>query len=334
MARPPKRPEPVIGEPSARRFDEVELASEGAVLRGRFYAPPDGVKAPVVVMAHGFSATIAMTADRYAEVFADAGLCVLLYDHLGFGASSGEPRQEINPWLQARGYRDAITFAATLPGVDGDRVALWGDSFSGAVVLVVAGVDDRVAAVVAQVPATGREMAPADPEGGLYRALRDTVLSGDVSGGPGDRIGPLPVVSADQIHAPSLLQPIQAYRWFVEYGGRFGTGWENRATRVTPKTPAPFHAGIAAAHIGCPVLMQISSVDEMAGADPAVARSVYAAIPGPKELLEIDGGHFGLLHHPSRWFDDASNAQRAFLLRVLRPARTQTTALLERGHEP
>jgi hypothetical protein len=312
-----------MAEPSSPRFDEVEFASEGALLRGRFYAPSGCVNAPIVVMAHGFSATITMTADRYAEIFAGAGLCVLLYDHRGFGASSGEPRQEINPWVQARGYRDAMTFATTLPGVDPDRIGLWGDSFSGAVVLVVAGIDDRVAAVVAQVPATGSEAAPADPDGDLYRALRDLLLTGDI-GGPRDRIGPLPVVSADPINAPSHLQPIQAYRWFVEYGGRFGSRWENRATRVSLKDAPPFHAGITAPKIGSPVLMQISSVDEMAGADPSVARSVHAAIPGRKTLLEIDGGHFGLLQYPSRWFDDASNAQRDFLLRMLRPAPTQT----------
>ncbi len=321
-----------MAEPSSPPFDEVEFASEGALLRGRFYAPSGCVDAPVVVMAHGFSATISMTADRYAEVFADAGLGVLLYDHRGFGASSGEPRHEINPWLQARGYRDAMTFATTLPGVDRARIALWGDSFSGAVVLVVAGVDDRVGAVVAQVPATGREPAPADPDGDLYRALRDLILTGDLDG-PADRIGPMPVVSADQVYAPSLLQPIQAYRWFVEYGGRFGSRWENLATRVILKDVPPFHAGITAPHITSPVLMQISVVDEMAGADPSVARSVHAAIPGRKALLEIDGGHFGLLHHPSRWFDDASDAQRAFLLRVLHPARTQTRSQPERGHE-
>lgn len=244
-------------------FEAVEFESEGAVLRGRFYRPLDSRgAAPVVVMAHGFSATITMTADRYAEVFASAGLAVVLYDHRNFGISGGEPRFEINPWLQARGYRDTITFAATLPGVNGARVGLWGDSLSGAVVLVVAGVDERVPAVVAQVPAIGREMAPPDPDRQLYEALRRTLLDGDISGGPNETVGPLPVVSADQIHAPSLLQPIQAFRWFVEYGGRFGTGWENRATRVTPETPAPFHAGLAAPRIRCPVLMQISPVGD------------------------------------------------------------------------
>lgn len=298
-------------------FETVAFESQSALLRGRLYRPADSGPLPVVVMAHGFSATITMTADRYAEVFQEAGLAVVLYDHRNFGASDGQPRHEINPWLQARGYRDAITFATTLPGVDGTRVALWGDSFSAAVALVVAGVDERVAAVVAQTPATGREHAPPDADGRLYEALRVTLADGDISGGPDDTVGPLPVVSPDQLHMPSLLQPIQAYRWFIEYGGRFGTGWENRATRVIPKTPAPFHAGIAAPHIACPLLMQISPVDEMQAADPSVAHAVYDAVGGPKKIVEIDGGHFGLLHHPSPWFDVASAAQRDFLVRAL-----------------
>jgi cephalosporin-C deacetylase-like acetyl esterase len=300
-------------------FETVEFESHGATLRGRLYRPVDRRPgpAPIVVMAHGFSATITMTIDRYAEVFAAAGLAVLLYDHRNFGASDGEPRFEINPWVQARGYLDAMTFAAAQPNVDEARIALWGDSFTGAVVLVVAGIDERVAAVVAQVPATGSEMAPADADGRLYDALRTTLLDGDVSGGPDDTIGPLPVVSADQMHAPSLLKPIQAYRWFIEYGGRFGTGWENVATRLTPKTPAPFHAALAAPRIGCPALMQIAPDDEMVGANPQVARAVADMIPGPKEIMEIDGGHFGLLHHPSGWFDVACDAQRRFLCSTL-----------------
>ena len=60
-------------------------------------------------MAHGTSATIGMVADQYAEAFHDARLSVLLYDHRGFGASDGEPRLEINPWLQAQGYRDGLS---------------------------------------------------------------------------------------------------------------------------------------------------------------------------------------------------------------------------------
>src|SRR5438105_2609229 len=86
----------------------VEFPSEGATLRGRFYYREDApVPAPLVIMAHGTSATTTMAIDRYAEVLHAAGLCVLLYDHRNLGQSGGEPRQQINPWVQARGYRSA-----------------------------------------------------------------------------------------------------------------------------------------------------------------------------------------------------------------------------------
>lgn len=268
-------------------------------------------------MAHGTSATISMTADRYAEVFREAGFAVLLYDHRNFGASGGEPRQEINPWVQVRGYCDAMTYLESVPGIDRDAIAIWGDSNSAAEVIVVGAVDQRPAAVIAQIPAIGARHAPPDADGALFAALGDTVRAGSLHGGPQETTGPLPVVSADQLHAPSLLTPIQAFRWFVEYGGRHGSRWENRVTRVLPPTPCPFHAGIAAPYLLHPLLMLIAPEDEMPGADPEVSRAAYDSVPGPKELVEIDGGHFGLLHHPSALFDQSSHAQSEFLLRTL-----------------
>ena len=93
---------------------EVTFKSEGTEMSAWYYLPDSPPSWPLVVMAHGFSATTEMVADRYADVFNEAGLAVLLFDHRGFGESGGEPRQQINPWIQARGYRDAISFATTL----------------------------------------------------------------------------------------------------------------------------------------------------------------------------------------------------------------------------
>jgi uncharacterized protein len=297
-------------------FELVEFPSEGATLRGRLYvrsAPRRPL--PVVVMAHGLSATIhGMTADRYAELFSDAGFAVLLYDHRNFGISDGEPRQQINKWVQARGYRDAMTFLTQRPEIDANRIALWGDSMSAAEVIVVGAIDTRVKAVVAQVPACGDNPPPADPDGSLFASIKEKLLSGDVSATAENTIGPLPIVSCDQRGTPSILKALTAYRWFIEHGSRFQSKWENFATLVAPASP---NAVVCAAHLKAPLLIVLSPEDEMGGCSPAVTRMAFDAAPEPKEWFEIEGGHFGMLYHPSALFDQAGRAQRAFLLRHL-----------------
>jgi uncharacterized protein len=133
---------------------DIEFKTEnGVTLRGWHYVP-DGRqgKAPTIVMAHGFSAVKEMYLDRFAEAFAAAGLACVVFDNRNFGASDGEPRQEIDPWMQVRDYRDAITFAETLPETDAARIGIWGSSYSGGHVLVVGATDRRVKCVAAQVP--------------------------------------------------------------------------------------------------------------------------------------------------------------------------------------
>jgi uncharacterized protein len=301
-------------------YQVVEFPSEGAILRGRLYSNPDLPKPlPIVIMAHGFSATLnGMVADRYAESFAEAGLTVLLYDHYSFGISGGEPRRQINKWVQVRGYRDAINFVTTLPEIDTQRIALWGDSMSGAEVIVVGALDSRVKSIVAQVPACGDEPPPLDPDGLLFSTIRETFQSGDVTGTPDTTTGPLPVVSFDQQSIPSLLTPLTAFRWFIEYGGRFGTGWENSASLVAPTTPAPLHPALCAPYIRASLLMVVARDDEMPGAATHIVQKTFDVAPQPKEYFTIEGGHFGLLYYPSPLFDQVSKLEADFLGRRLK----------------
>src|ERR1700690_1277183 len=103
---------------------DVEFRTrDGVTLKACHYLPDrHSGKVPPIVMAHGFSAVKEMYLDKYAEVFAAAGLGALVFDNRNFGASGGEPRQEIDPWEQVRDYRDAITYAETLPETDADRI--------------------------------------------------------------------------------------------------------------------------------------------------------------------------------------------------------------------
>ena len=109
---------------------------------------------PCVVMAPGFAGTRdTSTLMDYARGFAAAGLDVVLFDYRGFGGSGGSPRQLVSVPRQRRDYRAAIAAARQLPGVDPERIVLWGVSYSGGHVVRVAAEDGRVAAVVAVTPA-------------------------------------------------------------------------------------------------------------------------------------------------------------------------------------
>lgn len=292
----------------------VEFSSLGVTLRGHLYIPKNtDHKVPVVIMAHGFSATISgMVADRYAESFQAAGFAVLLYDHYSLGISEGEPRQHHNEWVQVRGYIDAIDFVTTLSEIDQKRIAVWGDSTSGAEVIVVGALDDRVGAIVTQVPGCGDELPSADPDGVQFEAFRNIFLQGDFEYIPNEISEPMPVVSFDQLGTPSLMKPLTAFRWFIEYGGRFGTNWQNWATHSVPNRPEQFNPYLCAPFLKAPILFVIAKDDEMPGASSEIARKVYDAAPEPKELFVISGGHFGLLYYPSDIFEQCIKKQVDF----------------------
>lgn len=292
----------------------IAFDSGGVTLRGFLLSSSDAAHhRPAVIMAHGTSATIGMVAIEYARAFARGGLAVLIYDHRNFGSSDGEPRQEINPWVQCRGYLDALTFACSRPEVDPERLALWGDSYSGGQVIVASACDPRPKVVVAQCPVLGAKVPEVEPSAETLAVTKATLLSGNVGGTPETTTGPLPVVSPDQLGSPSLLTPIQAFRWFIEYGGRPGSGWLNRVTRVIPPTPVAFSPYLCAPYVQARVMLMVAPEDEMVHANYHVAKRAFDLMPGDKAWYDIADGHFGLIYHPGPRFDEAVSVQLAYL---------------------
>ena len=265
-------------------------AGDGTILRGWHYAA-DGGAAPLIVMAHGFSAVKEMHLDDYAAVFAAAGLSALVFDHRGFGASDGAVRQEADPLQQIRDYRDAITFAQTLPGTEPKRIGVWGSSYSGGHVLVVAATDRRVKCVVSQVPLISghrnmRRTVRADLVAGIqamFAADRAARYAGAAS-------AMLPVVS-DNPAGLAALASADSFRWFTETAAARAPAWRNEVTLKSVEMYTDYEPG---AHIGfispTPLLMLVADDDVVAVAD--LAFETYGRALEPKRLVTLKGGHF------------------------------------------
>jgi uncharacterized protein len=176
----------------------------GTPLYGKIFYPrdftPDGNRWPAVAVGHGINA-VAIGIEKFAARFAEHGLVAMAIDyrHYGFSGSGSdalmlvgddpstdaEPvtrrevplvvkRTHLNNVHQVEDFMAAVSYLQGEPGVDPNRVGIWGTSNGGTVVQGVVGVDGRVRAAVAQVAGGGiraRSRAPGVAENAFENAL-------------------------------------------------------------------------------------------------------------------------------------------------------------------
>lgn len=282
--------------PGQRDREDVSFDSWGERCAAWLYRPdpataaaadPRGV--PCVVLAGGFAGVREMRLDAFAERFASAGFAALLFDYRHFGASEGEPRQLLSIPRQLADWAAAIAYARTLDGVDPERIALWGTSFSGGHVVTTAARDHRLAAAIAQAPFTdGLRQALAQPIPSALRltveALRDELgaLRGapprtiPVTGPPGTLAA---MTSAESEIGHRAILPADS-TWRNEVAARICI----RLTAYRPIRHAP--------DVACPLLVAVCDEDDVVPAGSAIK---LARAARHCELVRYAGaGHFDI----------------------------------------
>ena len=294
---------------------DIEFNADGVTLRGWFYTPDTGKGPfPVVVMAHGFTATKEMTLDRYAEVFAAGGIAALVYDNRCLGDRDGLPRHEVDPVAQRRDYRCAITYAQSLSEVDPKRVGIWGTSYTGGAVLAVAAMDRRVKAVVSQVPFI-------DGFKNVQQFLRLSEMEGFVQMLDEDRArrmkgepsAYIPVTSDDPSQ-PAAFPGARTHAYFHRFANQVkGIKWENKVTLRSLEYLLECDVTSFVERISpTPMLMIVSENDSSTPTDIAV--DAFHRAREPKELLVIRADHYASYLED---FDTTSAAARDFFIKNL-----------------
>lgn len=142
--------------------EQVRFYSHGAALAGTLMLPEgasEGRPVPAVVQGPGWlGLRDARLYAPYHEGLLAAGFAVLIFDYRGFGDSEGDATF-LDPMAQVEDWRSAITYLETRPEIDADRIGVFGSGGTGGGnAVVVGGLDERVKAVVSQVPiADGRD---------------------------------------------------------------------------------------------------------------------------------------------------------------------------------
>jgi uncharacterized protein len=269
---------------------DVEFNADGSLIRGWFYRPEGAAGLlPMVVMAGGFSCVKEMHLANFADVFAGAGLAVLLFDFRNLGASDGMPRQELNPWQQAEDYRHAITYATTLPGIDAERIGIWGSSYSGGHCLMVAATDRRVKCVSVQVPTisgheSGLRRVPMD----RVDALTEAFAADRVRRMMGEPPAMRPLVGEA---AENPLYPSGEARDYFLTATKHAPNWRNEVTLRSMEYARGYEPGIYVSYISpTPLQMIVGLKDSITCTD--LQLEAYNRALEPKKLVLLSGGHF------------------------------------------
>lgn len=279
-------------------LQDIEFNAEGTTLRGWLYKPTaiEG-QVPAIIMAHGYNCIKELYLDKYAEVFAKYGFAVLAFDNRNFGDSDGEPRQELNPWQQVRDYRHAITFMQTQPLVDPKRIGIWGTSYSGGHVLVVAALDKRVKCVVSQVPTISgwegmlRRIPPADWPDMLAKFDQDRM-----NRFKGQAPQMIPMITNPDDKGVASHTSRDAWNFFTgqlappQDQWRFKK-WRNEITLRSIEMYSEYEPGSYIERIApTPLLMIVATHDVVAVTDQAL--DAFNRARGIKKLHLFSGGHF------------------------------------------
>lgn len=140
-------------ETSHQTEQPISFYSEGTRLAGALHLPGAGApgeRRPGIVLCHGFNAVQRVGLPEIAAHLAGAGYAVLRFDYRGVGESDG-PRGRIFPQEHVKDVRAAMTCLQAQPGVDPDRIGLYGTSFGGSHAVSAAAVDQRAKVVVSSV---------------------------------------------------------------------------------------------------------------------------------------------------------------------------------------
>ena len=236
-----------------------------------------------------------------------------MFDHRNFGASDGEPRQEIDPWAQVHDYRHAITWAQTRSEIDPDRIGVWGTSYSGGHVLVVAAIDRRVKCVVAQVPLVSGYR-------NIQRLVRQDFMAPNRTAMEQDRAARyrgeppamVPVVDADPLAVSALPTP-DSWEWFSETGKGRAPTWRNEVTLRTVEMLMEYEPSAYVERVSpTPLLMVVAALDHLTPTD--LALEAYQRAREPKKLVLLPDAHFDAY---VKAFDAASGAARDWFLEHL-----------------
>jgi fermentation-respiration switch protein FrsA (DUF1100 family) len=247
---------------------------------------------PGIVLVRGFGATHDMKLPQYEQAFARAGIITLAFDFAHLGASEGTPRQLISLRRQLRDVDAAIDFLAHQPGVDPQRIGLWGTSLGATHVLLTTVRRHDIKAVVIQGPIVNASRAARNSGVRSVARLVAPITSDVIRAGLRLRRRYIQLVGEPGERA-AVTEPGAKAGWYSMVAP--GHEFDNRVAAAAGAELILSNAARKARRIEVPLLVCLPDRETLI--PPRLAVRVAQRAPRG-EARHYDGDHFQVYHSP------------------------------------
>jgi fermentation-respiration switch protein FrsA (DUF1100 family) len=290
-------------------MEHVTFTSSGLKIAGHLHMPDGaGNGLPALVLTGPLTGVKDQVVGVYAERLAERGFVALAFDHRNFGESEGTPRQHEDQAGKVTDLRDAVSYLASRPEVDPDRIGMVGVCLGGSYAVKSAAFDPRVRAVAGIAAAYNSPHRMRDALGaeGFQQRLGDVVanLARESEGG---EVAYVPAVGQEGPAAMGGEEP------FAYYGTERSKSavWENRLSVGSFWQLMTLDALSAVALLDrTPFLVVHGKTD--AYCTPEGAQIAFDRAPGPKEIEWLDTSNHIDLYDQPQFVDAAIDRTAAF----------------------
>jgi fermentation-respiration switch protein FrsA (DUF1100 family) len=272
---------------------EVKFPSQGSQISGWLYLPAQAPKrSPTIVMANALTAIKEITLPGYAERFAEAGFAALAIDYRFWGASGGEPRNQIIPYEMLQDIRNAITWLSMQHEVDPARIGGWGVSLGGGHMLYLAGFDRRLKAVVATATAVNslsnweKVMGRQGVQALLAQLGQDRVERYKTGSSATYK------TAWGKMGQDALFMVDEAYDFYMNAKATFAPNFENRATVQSFENLIEYNPDFAVNLASPTAILIVHAEKDVIPIE--LVRTVYDRALDPKKLVVYDCKHTDL----------------------------------------
>lgn len=287
-------------------MEKITIPYKQHYIQADFYGDFSDLNKITLLMAHGLGGEKQCGLADFAESYHALGLNVCVFDHRGFGESTGSVKCLVDKTSQLEDWQSVIHYLKDELNISTKNMILWGYSFSGGHVMTLAS-ETTFKAVISNFPhVDGLASLTLYPK--KYLVPATLIALQDLALAPFGKIKTMPVVAQDRFAILAGEDCYEGYHSIIPESVQ----WENAVPARIVATIGLYRPTTIASKINSPTLIVGAQNDSLI---PIKAtRKAARRIPNV-QYEEFECGHFDLFHEPfkSQILEKHSNFIRSIL---------------------